>query len=1014
MPIKRNMKRLAGFLVALVCQAAVFAGGPSLDVPEPQVQIICPRSPSVLELFGTHELRRYVYLRTGQLLPIVRADKAKPPSKGAFVVARSDRPLALNTAPDTSSRGLIAELEKDQFCLRTFELDGRPVLLLSGGDDVSTLYAVYRLAETLGVRFYLHGDTLPDERIPLTVPFLYERHSPIFNLRGIQPFHDFPEGPDWWNTDDYHAVLAQLPKLRMNFIGLHTYPEGAPNAEPTVWIGLPADVGPEGKVKSSYPSSYQNTLRGNWGYTAMKTSEFLGGASALFERDDYGNDVMTGFCPQPELPEDCNAVFERAGQTLNRAFTFARALGIKTCVGTEVPLTIPKQVRERIQAQGKDPNDPEVIRDLYEGIFSRIMATHPLDYYWFWTPEGWTWEGTTKQQINRTTDDLILAAGAAWKLKAPFQLATCGWVLGPPEDRALFDKALPKEFALSCINREVGKSPVDPAFALVRNRSKWAIPWLEDDPALTSPQLWVGRMRRDAADARRYGCDGLMGIHWRTRVLAPNVLALAQAAWDQNAWNPEPFEPHKPPPLAEGPLGGATADYPNNPIADTDDDRLYQTVRYNLSAYHFNLPEGTYTVTLKFCEPHYNAAGKRVFNVSLQGQKVIDKLDIFARVGQNRALDFRFDNVKVTNGWLEIGFAPVVEFPCIAAISIESPNLNRRINCGGPAYKDYAADPPARPIPGPTFAPALDFYLDWATQEFGPKVGPYAAQILARVDCKLPRPSDWVNGPGGIRPDPRPWAEVAPEYAFVSELEALEPFVQGTSNRERFGYWIETFRYHRAMAQLNCTWGALNKAMDRAKISSSDVLRVESAKMFALPLWYSLARQIDQIHAHLLATVSTTGELGTIANWEQHLLPSLLKTGADLSELIGTALPPDFLPSKLYYGPTRLIVPTRRSTLTIGEDLQLKIIVLSQVRPAEVWVKWRPLGPGPFAPVPANHVARGVYQARLPGKLIAGRDFEYFVEAVLPGGSKVVYPATAPSLNESVVLLGTGFGSPSR
>ena len=43
-------------------------------------------------------------------------------------------------------------------------------------------------------------------------------------------------------------------------------------------------------------------------------------------------------------------------------------------------------------------------------------------------------------------------------------------------------------------------------------------------------------MRRDAFDALRYGCTGLMGIHWRTRILAPNVSALAKAAWDQSGW----------------------------------------------------------------------------------------------------------------------------------------------------------------------------------------------------------------------------------------------------------------------------------------------------------------------------------------------------------------------------------------------------------------------------------------------------------------------------------------------
>ena len=100
----------------------------------------------------------------------------------------------------------------------------------------------------------------------------------------------------------------------------------------------------------------------------------------------------------------------------------------------------------------------------------------------------------------------------------------------------MFDKVLPKDVAVSCINRQVGYTPVDAGFAEVQGRSKWAIPWMEDDPALSSPQFWVGRMRRDAADALRYGCDGLMGIHWRTRALGPNVSALAQAAWQQGAW----------------------------------------------------------------------------------------------------------------------------------------------------------------------------------------------------------------------------------------------------------------------------------------------------------------------------------------------------------------------------------------------------------------------------------------------------------------------------------------------
>jgi len=135
-------------------------------------------------------------------------------------------------------------------------------------------------------------------------------------------------------------------------------------------------------------------------------------------------------------------------------------------------------------------------------------------------------------------DDLKAAIAALKDAGSPFTLATCGWVLGPPKDRALFDNFLPKDMPMSCINRNVGFAPVEVGFARVEGRPQWAIPWLEDDPALIIPQLWVGRMRRDAADALAYGCTGLLGIHWRTRVLGPNVAALARAAWEQKPWNP--------------------------------------------------------------------------------------------------------------------------------------------------------------------------------------------------------------------------------------------------------------------------------------------------------------------------------------------------------------------------------------------------------------------------------------------------------------------------------------------
>ncbi|MGD0094793.1 MAG: malectin domain-containing carbohydrate-binding protein, partial [Planctomycetota bacterium] len=796
-----------------------------------RLSIVHPKEPSPLELLAAREIHRYVYLRTGQLLPIVAAD-APPGAGGVLVlVARKDRPLAGALAPE-ALKARIAALEAQQYLLRSVEAGPGNVVLVLGGDDVGTLYGAYRLAELLGVRFYLEGDVVPDTRTALETRNLDETGKPLFALRGIQPFHDFPEGPDWWNLADYKGIISQLPKLRMNFFGLHTYPEGGVGPEPAVWIGQAGDVDEKGGVQFAYPSAWMNTQRGTWGYLPKKTGSFSYGAAQLFEHDEYGSDVMLGHCPLPKTPEACNEVFTRAGALLHEAFTHAQALGVKTCLGTETPLVVPRLLKQRL----KEPLTPAHLQALYEGLFLRIMRTHPLDYYWLWTPEGWTWSGASEKQVQDTLDDLKLALAAAKKVNAPFALATCGWVLGPPKDRALFDALLPKEMPFSCINREVGKAPVEPGFAKVAGRPKWAIPWMEDDPNLCAPQLWAGRMRKDAVDALSYGCSGLFGIHWRTRILGPNVSALAAAAWDQS-WAAARGEA---PATAvnEGPEGGQFAAFPNNRIAGTDDEALYQTVRYDVSAYHFALPNGKYTVTLKFCEPHYKEAGKRVFSVKLQGQQVIEKLDIFAKTGQNKALDYTFKDVDAAKGRLDIDFVREVEFPAIAAIAIESPAATRKVNCGGPAYKDYAGDWPASGSGAQRnrFLPVGDFYLDWAAASFGSAAAPAVAKIFARIDCHLPFTTDWTDGPGGLKPEGRALEEVLKAYSFVDELEALRAEVKGPGSLERFDYWLNNFRYMKAAERVKCLWAQYNNAQKEVGAAADAAAKAQLAETKALPV----------------------------------------------------------------------------------------------------------------------------------------------------------------------------------
>ncbi|MFZ2055454.1 MAG: hypothetical protein WAU81_14795 [Candidatus Aminicenantales bacterium] len=286
--------------------------------------IIISKDASALEELAAKEVGRYFYLRTGKLLPVEHSSNAADVRHDAIVILEKEHFLAADFSnPELKPK--VEALVAEEYVLKTFPHRRKIVLVVAGGDGAGTLYGAYRLAEKLGVRFYLHGDVVPDAQIPLESPAVDEVGRPLFRLRGIHPFHDFPEGPDWWNAEEYKAILGQLPKLRMNFFGLHTYPEGQPNAEPTVWIGLPEDSRPKGTVNFSYPSSYQNTLRGNWGYEATKTGDFHFGAAELFESDGFGPEVMGTPLPEPQTPEESNAVFDRTGAMFRDAFTFGRS-----------------------------------------------------------------------------------------------------------------------------------------------------------------------------------------------------------------------------------------------------------------------------------------------------------------------------------------------------------------------------------------------------------------------------------------------------------------------------------------------------------------------------------------------------------------------------------------------------------------------------------------------------------------------------------------------------------------
>jgi hypothetical protein len=262
-----------------------------------------------------------------------------------------------------------------------------------------------------------------------------------------------------------------------------------------------------------------------------------------------------------------------------------------------------------------------------------------------------------------------------------------------------------------------------------------------------------------------------------------------------------------------------------------------------------------------------------------------------------------------------------------------------------------------------------------------------------------------VDGPGGIRPDPRPWDSVAPEYAFVAQLEALQPSANQPGYQSRFDYWLATFRYHRLMAQVNCVWAEFNQTLAQAKAAATPEEKQRLARERALPVRRRLVQLVGELYQQMFATVSTTGELGTVMNWEQHNLPGLLtKPGEELAALLGEPLPADAQPTTKYEGPARVIVPATPTCLNTGEPFRLKVIVLAEQPPQQVLMRWRTLGSGAAQTAMASHVARGVYQIKLPPEATQ-TDLEYYVRVVASDGAELRHPATAPQLNHTVVVM---------
>lgn len=104
-------------------------------------------------------------------------------------------------------------------------------------------------------------------------------------------------------------------------------------------------------------------------------------------------------------------------------------------------------------------------------------------------------------------------------------------------------------------------------------------------------------------------------------------------------------------------------------IAGTTEQQLYNTERFGTFAYAIPLANSTYVVKLHFAEIFWSTPGKRVFNVDIEGQRVLSNYDILSEVPWRTAIQKQY-NVTVSDGMLNLNFISVVDKAKLTAIEI--------------------------------------------------------------------------------------------------------------------------------------------------------------------------------------------------------------------------------------------------------------------------------------------------------------------------------------------------------
>jgi len=135
-------------------------------------------------------------------------------------------------------------------------------------------------------------------------------------------------------------------------------------------------------------------------------------------------------------------------------------------------------------------------------------------------------------------------------------------------------------------------------------------------------------------------------------------------------------------------------------ISDTEDDPIYQSERYGKEfGYEFPIDNGTYDVIIHFSEIYWDGSDRRVFNMDVNGERIMEAYDIFEESGKGAAVERTIKGVEVSDEKLQIQFSTNTDHAKVSAIEIHRNERNPntppkfKLSAGSVALNQNFAEP---------------------------------------------------------------------------------------------------------------------------------------------------------------------------------------------------------------------------------------------------------------------------------------------------------------------------------